>query len=97
MMSHMLQMMQRLNKMLKGETENFDNVGNTVESAIQAKKQALYDLEYPLALVYRSIEAEQTPHQRKVVSSSIFGEIIGRHISNKPQPNRAGVSADNQM
>ncbi|WP_277935483.1 hypothetical protein [Parablautia muri] len=67
----MSQMMQRLNKILKGETENFDNVGNTVESEIQAKKQALYDLEYPLALVYRSIEAEQTPHQRKVVSSSI--------------------------
>ena len=35
MMSHISQMMvQRLNKQLKGETENFDILGNTVESAI---------------------------------------------------------------
>ncbi len=48
MMSHISQMMvQRLNKMLKGETENFDILGNTAESAIQATKQALYDLDYP--------------------------------------------------
>lgn len=60
MMSHISQMMvQRLNKMLKGETENFDILGNTVESAIQATKKALYDLEHPLAPAYRSIEAEQ--------------------------------------
>ena len=45
--------------MLKGETENFDILGNTVESAIQATKQALYDLEHPLAPAYRTIEAEQ--------------------------------------
>ena len=60
MMSHISQMMvQRLNKMLKGETENLDILGNTVESAIQATKQALYDLDHPLAPAYRSIEAEQ--------------------------------------
>ena len=60
MMSHISQMMvQRLNKMLKGETENFDIFGNTVESAIQATKKALYDLDYPLAPAYRTIEAEQ--------------------------------------
>lgn len=60
MMSHISQMMvQRLNKMLKGETENFDILGNTVESAIQATKQALYSLDHPLAPAYRSIEAEQ--------------------------------------
>ncbi|MDE7444253.1 MAG: hypothetical protein K2N15_00885 [Lachnospiraceae bacterium] len=60
MISHISQMMvQRLNKMLKGETENFDILGNTVESAIQATKQALYDLEHPLAPAYRTIEAEQ--------------------------------------
>lgn len=45
--------------MLKGETENFDILGNTVESAIQATKQALYNLDHPLAPAYRSIEAEQ--------------------------------------
>ena len=60
MMSHISQMIvQRLNKMLKGETENFDILGNTVESAIQATKQALYDLDHPLAPAYRTIEAEQ--------------------------------------
>ena len=60
MMSHISQMMvQRLNKMLKGETENLDILGNTVESAIQATKQAMYNLDHPLAPAYRSIEAEQ--------------------------------------
>ena len=60
MMSHISQMMvQRLNKMLKGETENPDILGNTVQSAIRATEQALYDLDHPLASAYRSIEAEQ--------------------------------------
>ena len=60
MMSHISQMMvQRLNKMFKGKTENFDILGNTVESAIQATKKALYDLDHPLAPAYRTIEAEQ--------------------------------------
>ena len=60
MMSHISQMMvQRLNKMIKGETENFDILGNTVESAMQATRQALYDLDHPLAPAYRTIEAEQ--------------------------------------
>ena len=58
--SHISQMMvQRLNKMFKGETENFDILGNTVESAILATEQALYNLDRPLATAYRSIEAEQ--------------------------------------
>lgn len=60
MLSHISQMMVlRLNKMIKGETENFDILGNTVESAIQAAKQALYNLDHPLAPAYRTIEAEQ--------------------------------------
>lgn len=60
MMSHISQMMvQRLTKMFKGETEIVDVLGNTVESAIRATKQALYDLDHPLAPSYRSIEAEQ--------------------------------------
>ena len=60
MMSHISQMMvQRLNKMLKGEAENFDILGNTVESAIQATKQALYNLDHPLAPAHRTIGAEQ--------------------------------------
>ncbi len=60
MMSHISQMMvQRFNKMLRGETENIDILGNTVESAIRATEQALYDLDHPLAPAYRSIEVEQ--------------------------------------
>ena len=60
MMSHISQMMvQRLNKQLRGETENFDILGNTVESAIQATKQALCDLEHPVVYTPRSIEVQQ--------------------------------------
>ena len=60
MMSHISQMMvQRLNKQLKGETENFDILGSTVESAIQATKKALYDLEHPRVYTPRSIEVQQ--------------------------------------
>ena len=60
MMSHISQMMvQRLNKQLKGETENFDILGSTVESAIQATKNALYDLEHPVVYTPRSIDVQQ--------------------------------------
>lgn len=60
MIGHISQMMvQRLNKMLKGETENIDILGSTVESAIQATKKALYDLEHPVAYTPRSIEVQQ--------------------------------------
>ena len=59
MMSHISQMMvQRLNKILKGETENIDILGNTVQSAIKAIEQALYDLDHPRTPAYRTIEAE---------------------------------------
>jgi len=60
MMSHISQMMvQRCNKMLRGETDYSDILGSTVKSAIWATEKALYDLEHPLAPAYRSKEAEQ--------------------------------------
>ena len=60
MLSHISQMMvQRCNKMLRGEADYSDILGSTVGSAIQATKQALYDLDHPLAPSYRTIEAEQ--------------------------------------
>ena len=60
MMSHISQMMvQRCTKMLRGETDYSDILGSTVGSAIQATKQALYDLDNPIAPAYRSIEAQQ--------------------------------------
>ena len=39
--------------------EDFDILGNTVESAIQATKKALYDLEHPVVYTPRSIEVQQ--------------------------------------
>ncbi len=59
MMSHISQMMvQRCNKILKGETENLDILGSTVESAIRVTEQALYDLDHPKAYVPKSIEVQ---------------------------------------
>jgi len=66
MMSHISQMMvQRLTKMLKGETGNPDILGKTVESAIRATKKALYDLEHPLAYTPKSVEVEQARIKEK--------------------------------
>lgn len=45
--------------MLRGEKDYSDILGSTVQSAIRAIKQALYDLDNPLAPAYRSIETEQ--------------------------------------
>ena len=60
MMSHISQMMvQRCNKMLRGEADYSDILGSTVGSAIRATKQALYDLDHPLTPAYISIEAQQ--------------------------------------
>ncbi len=60
MMSHISQMMvERCNKMLRGETDYSDILGSTVKSAMRATKKALYDLDHPLVPAYRSVEAEQ--------------------------------------
>lgn len=59
MLSHISQMMvQRLNVMLKGEG-NADILGSTTESAILATKQALYNLEHPMAYTPKSIAVQQ--------------------------------------
>ena len=49
----------RGNKQLKSETENFGILGNTVESAVQATKKVLYDLEHPVVYTPRSIDLQQ--------------------------------------
>ena len=62
MLSHISQMMvQRLNKQMKGEgdVDNIDILGNTTESAIQATKQALYNLDHLLEYVPKSIEVQR--------------------------------------
>lgn len=61
MMTHISQMMvQRLNKMFQGEYGSPDILGNSVKSAIRATKQALYDLEHPIAYTPKSIEVQQS-------------------------------------
>ena len=47
--------------MQKGEddVDNIDILGNTTESAIQATKQALYDLDHPKEYVPKSIEVQR--------------------------------------
>ena len=62
MLSHISQMMvQRLNKQLRGEgdVDSLDILGNTTESAIQATKQALYNLDHPVVYTPKSIEGQQ--------------------------------------
>ncbi len=62
MLSHISQMMvQRLNKQMKGDgdVDSLDVLGNTAESAIQATKQALYNLDHPVVYVPKSIEVQQ--------------------------------------
>ena len=62
MLSHISQMMvQRLNKQMNGEgdVDNIDILGNTTDSAIQATKQALYNLDHPLESVPKSIEVQR--------------------------------------
>ncbi len=62
MLSHISQMMvQRLNVMLKGEgnADSSDILGSTTESAILATKQALYNLEHPMAYTPKSIAVQQ--------------------------------------
>ena len=60
MLSHISQMMvQRAENWMNGIGDTNDILGKTVQSAIMATKQALYNLDHPLAPAYRTIEAEQ--------------------------------------
>ncbi|TGY95338.1 hypothetical protein E5329_15670 [Petralouisia muris] len=62
MLSHISQMMvQRLNKQLReeGDVDSLDILGNTKESAIQATKQALYNLDHPVVYTPKTIEVQQ--------------------------------------
>ena len=62
MLSHISQMMvQRLNKQMNGEgdVDNIGILGNTTDSAIQATKQALYNLDHPLEYVPKSIGVQR--------------------------------------
>lgn len=43
----------------EGDVDNIDILGNTTESAIQATKEALYNLDHPLEDVPKSIEVQR--------------------------------------
>ena len=43
----------------EGDVDNIDILANTTESAIQATKQALYNLDHPLEDVPKSIEVQR--------------------------------------
>lgn len=61
MMGHISQMMvQRLTNQLKGKPNYNDILGNSVQSALQATKKLLYDLENPLEPIsQRSLEVQR--------------------------------------
>lgn len=66
MMSHISQMMvQRLQKAMRGDAVCSNILGNTVGSAIRAAKQALYDLDHPIAQTPQSIEVQQARMQER--------------------------------
>lgn len=65
MLTHISKMMvQRLNKLMKGTCGENDILGSTVQSAIRATEQALFDLDHPLLPEgLKSIEVQR--HQMK--------------------------------
>ena len=76
MMSHISQMMvQSLNKMMRGETGDADVLGNSVASAIQATKQALYDLEHPTVYTPKNIEVQQARMKEKEFYSAFLAKL----------------------
>ena len=92
MMTHISQMMvQRLNKMLNGETENSDILGNTVESAIQATKQALYNLDHPKASTPKSIEVQQARIKEREFYTAFLEKLEQRYFSGKDGNQGASV------
>lgn len=73
MLTHLSQMMvQRAENWMNGIGETNDILGSTVQSAIRATKQALYDLDHPLSLdSVKSIEV-----QRQQVKERAFYQLF---------------------
>lgn len=60
MLSHISQMMvERVERVWNGSGDPDDILGSTAASAIRAAKQALYDLDHPLAYTPKSVEIQQ--------------------------------------
>lgn len=78
MLTHISQMMaQRLTKQMNGASETNDLLGNTVQSAIRAAQQALYDLEHPRSPgSVKSIEVQRQQLKERAFYQS-FMEKLG--------------------
>ena len=93
MMSHISQMMvQRCNKMLRGEADYSNILGSTVGSAIRATKQALYDLDHPLGSGYRSIEVQQARMKEREFYVAFLEKLDATEVdSNEVQKKTSAV------
>ena len=77
MLTHISQMMvQRLNKVMKGTGGENDILGSTVQSAIRATEQALYDLDHPLVPEgLKSIEVQRQQMKERMFYQSFLDKL----------------------
>lgn len=77
MLTHISQMMaQRLTKQMNGASETNDLLGNTVQSAIRAAQQALYDLEHPRSPgSVKSIEVQRQQVKERTFYQSFLEKL----------------------
>lgn len=77
MLTHISQMMaQRLTKQLNGASETNELLGNTVQSAIRAAQQALYDLEHPRSPgSVKSIEVQRQQVKERAFYQSFLEKL----------------------
>ncbi len=77
MMGHISQMLvQRLTNQLNGKPNYNDILGNSVQSALQATKKLLYDLENPLEPIsQRSLEVQQQITKEKAFYQSFINRL----------------------
>ena len=59
----------------EGDVDNIDILGNTTESAIQATKQALYNLDHPLEYVPKKHRSSEGLYERKRILCCVSGKI----------------------
>ncbi len=76
-LTHISQMMaQRLTKQMNGASETNELLGNTVQSAIRAAQQALYDLEHPRSPgSVKSIEVQRQQVKERAFYQSFLEKL----------------------
>lgn len=77
MLTHISKMMvQRLDKWMHGVEDTNDLLGNTVQSAIRAAEQALYDLDHPLSPEHvKSIEVQRQQMKERAFYQSFLEKL----------------------